>query len=73
MRSQYLVRFPKNVSLALVKNFRYRPGERIPFSGNWSRLFSLAINDSFGGALFAAGRYDDAIAQFKKTIDLDPG
>ncbi len=33
---------------------------------------SLAINETFGGALYLARRYDDAALQIKKTIDFDP-
>lgn len=35
--------------------------------------FSLIINREYGSKLFFARRYDEAIAQFKKTVELDAG
>jgi tetratricopeptide (TPR) repeat protein len=34
---------------------------------------SLPINTNLGWLLYLARRYDDAIEQYVKTIDLDPG
>ena len=49
-----------------------RRGNRHDEEGSGSGPFALIINLAIGWAFYMARRYDDAIAQFRRTVELEP-